>query len=109
MLGDDKRIAAQLDILRARQNEQMKGEGAGSAGVVLSLVGGLDDGNNLTAQRPGEDAPRTGHSGRSLAEAGTQPLRLRQPLVAETGRASEKAITARVLPTVNRLLDHDMI
>ncbi len=109
LLGDEKRIAAEVEIERTRENQQIKSEGARPAGIILPLIGRLDDGDVTPVERPCEDTARTGNTGRPLAEAGTQPLRLRQPVLAEIRGASQETITARVLPPVNGLLDHAMI
>ena len=84
----------------------MKAKSSGPAGIVRSLVGRLDDGDMVSPERLGIHTSRTSDSGWTFAKAGTQSFRIPQPVVAKTRRASQEAISARILTAVNRLLHH---
>src|SRR5262245_13847340 len=104
-----KGVAFQAGVVGAAENQQAKGQRPGAAGVVDALLGDLDDGDVLLAQRLGEHDGGAGDVGGLVAESGTDPLGLGQPLVEETGRATEEAVAARTLTAVDGLFQNDLV
>ena len=107
-LGQGERVAAEEGVGVVGQHQQAEAERPRPAGVIDPTVGDLDDGDVLLPEGTREGGRGAADAGRPLAEAGTEALRLGQPLVEEAGRAGQEAVAARVVAAVEGLFDEDI-
>src|SRR5262249_48335817 len=87
--------------------QQAEAKGSGPAGFG-ALIGRLDDGDLVLAERPGEDAARTGNPRGPFAKAGANLLCQGQPVIEEPRRAGQEAVAVSAVVAVDGLFDGDV-
>ena len=100
-VAEQEGIAAQVHIGGIGDCQQSKPERA-------RLIGHLNYRDVGLAERLDEDGRRTRHARRPLAETLAQSLRLSQPGIEETGRATQKMAIGGALRGVARLFNRDI-